>query len=388
MNTAERIYVASACGGVAEIRLTEQLARRIEDDIMALGAAAGTSLGSLRELAERYGAGRSAMREAVGLLERRGLGRLRPGPCGGFILERPRPESIGAALAEHFRSLGISARQLHDAREALQLMAAQSPDDPVSPVLARCLEILEADAPTAVATVSGSGQPTALPARPRRAAEIADCLAAEIRRSRSAGTRLGSEWDLCERFGVSRLTLRQAIRLLQDSGLVECRRGRGNGLLVRDRRTAGCIRLLLAYLIGEKLDPMAAGTLLFQLNAHVPALAVSRASQAQRRELDGRLAVLERCEQFGRFELLDLVHCVARLADSPIIDLVSRCLAAYEARFRSSLAERLPAAAQAAYFHLVRRLLEKAPYGDAAALQWARSESARCMLQMSRQRPI
>src|SRR5690349_7060658 len=87
-----------------------------------------------------------------------------------------------------------------------------------------------------------------------RAAAIARCLAEEIQETRSAGTRLGSEWDLCERFGVSRLTLRQAVRLLQDSGLVECRRGRGNGLLIRDRRASGSIRLVLAYLIGERLD--------------------------------------------------------------------------------------------------------------------------------------
>ncbi len=80
-----------------------------------------------------------------------------------------------------------------------------------------------------------------------------------------------SGWDLCERFGASRLTLRQAIRLLQDSGLVECRRGRGNGLVIRDRRASGSIRLMLACLISEKLDPITAGTILFQLNAYVPA---------------------------------------------------------------------------------------------------------------------
>jgi DNA-binding FadR family transcriptional regulator len=104
MNTAERIYVASACDGEPEARLTEELARRIEDDIASLGLAPGASLGSLRELSERYRAGRSVVREAVGLLERRGLGRLRPGPCGGFILARPSPEHIGAALADHFLS--------------------------------------------------------------------------------------------------------------------------------------------------------------------------------------------------------------------------------------------------------------------------------------------
>src|SRR5438105_3515927 len=93
MNTAERIYVASASEGDSLSRSATELARRIEDDIASLGLTPGGALGSLRELAERYRVGRSVVREAIGLLERRGLGRMRPGPCGGFILARPRPES-------------------------------------------------------------------------------------------------------------------------------------------------------------------------------------------------------------------------------------------------------------------------------------------------------
>lgn len=379
MNTAERIYVASTFDGDAGARSTEELARRIEDDIASLGLVPGTSLGSLRELAERYGAGRSVIREAVGVLERRGLGRLRPGPCGGFILARPRPESIGTALAEHFRSPGLSPQQIGDARDALGLMAGAVAGDCVSPLLRACLDGLEAAPDEA---------PGRAPAAGTRAMSIARLLAAEIQRTRAAGTRLGSEWHLCERFNVSRLTLRQAIRLLQDSGLVECRRGRGNGLVIRDRRTSGLIRLMLAYLIGEKLDPMDAGTLLFLLNGYVPALAVSRASDEQRQQLQAMLSRLEGAESIARYDLLGLVHCVSRLADSPVIDLFSRCLAAYEARFRPSLAEQLPAAAQAGYFRLVRGLLEGVRAGDAASLARARRDSARCMVEMSRQRPI
>ncbi len=220
------------------------------------------------------------------------------------------------------------------------------------------------------------------------AASVARKLAAEIAISGSTGMRLGSEWDLCERFEVSRLTLRQAIRLLQDSGLVECRRGRGNGLLVRDRRAAGAIRLVLAYLIGRKVDPLAVGAILFQMNCFIPALAVSRADEAQRRQLDAALAKVEACDPFDRYDLLGLVHCMSRLADSPIVDLFSRCLAAYEARFRPTLADRLPASAQASYFRLVRRLLDRPPVGDAPELAWAKSESSSLMLEMSYSRPI
>ena len=86
MNAAERIYLSSASEGETASRLAEELARRIEDDIASRDLPPGGALGSLRELSERYSVGRSVAREALGLLERRGLGRLRPGPCGGFIL--------------------------------------------------------------------------------------------------------------------------------------------------------------------------------------------------------------------------------------------------------------------------------------------------------------
>jgi DNA-binding FadR family transcriptional regulator len=471
MNAAERIYAASTSDGETSSRLAEDLARRIEDDIASGDFATGVALGALRDLSARYCAGRSVVREALGLLERRGLGRMRPGPCGGFIFSKPRPEALGEQLAAYFRASGVTLRQLMDARESVDLMAARLAGsvarsdtelaplraagasdlagllagrlhiarlagEPVLLLFVECLNRLTAnfrrvEGPTsetghrqstdcAFHHALRAGNPEKAVSEARRAHHelaawltehagssfsacdgadqtptaktlacvIARKLAADIARAGGAGARLGSEWDLCERFNVSRLTLRQAIRLLQDSGLVECRRGRGNGLIVRDRRGAGSIRLLLAYLIGEKMDPMAAGTILFQLNCFVPALAVARANSDGRLQLEAALSRVESCDPFERYDLLGLVHCVSRLADSPIIDLFSRCLVAYEARFRASLAERLPGSAQASYFQLVRRLLDRVPTGDSRRLEWAKNESSALMLQMSQHRPI
>jgi GntR family L-lactate dehydrogenase operon transcriptional regulator len=49
-----------------------------------------------------------------------------------------------------------------------------------------------------------------------------------------AGERLPSERELAERLGVSRVTLREAIRALADAGYVESRRGRYGGTFVHD----------------------------------------------------------------------------------------------------------------------------------------------------------
>jgi DNA-binding FadR family transcriptional regulator len=473
MNAAERIYLTSASEGETTSRLAEELARRIEDDIAARNLPPGGSLGSVRELCQRYGVGRSVAREALGLLERRGLGKLRPGPCGGFVLTRPRPDMIGRQLADHFRAAGLQLHQLLDAREAVDLMAARLAastrvraaallrleaagragdlagmlalraevaklaSEPVLSLFVECLNDLTLDfarsdplqSSGALAQASGasamvdalrmgdadaavvaaaqahrdlaerlveraSSVPVATAvsrlqtAGDTLAAWIARTLAAEIASSGKAGMRLGSEWDLCERFRVSRLTLRQAVRLLQDSGLVECRRGRGNGLIVRGLRASGAIRLMLAYLIAEKLDPWAAGTTLFQINCFVPALAVVRADADDRQALEAALSRVESRDPFDRYDLLSLVQCVSRVANSPIIDLFSRCLVAYEARFRQSLALTLPASAQASYFRLIRKLLDRVPVGDASALEWAKAESSALMLEMSLRRPI
>lgn len=47
-----------------------------------------------------------------------------------------------------------------------------------------------------------------------------------------AGERLPSERELAERLGISRVTLRDVLRVLQDQGLVESRRGRYGGTFV------------------------------------------------------------------------------------------------------------------------------------------------------------
>ncbi|MGW6537720.1 FadR/GntR family transcriptional regulator [Streptomyces sp. NPDC055051] len=51
-----------------------------------------------------------------------------------------------------------------------------------------------------------------------------------------AGERLPAERELAERMGISRVTLREVLKVLQEQGLVESRRGRYGGTFVLPRR--------------------------------------------------------------------------------------------------------------------------------------------------------
>ncbi|MFJ8465969.1 FadR/GntR family transcriptional regulator [Streptomyces swartbergensis] len=53
------------------------------------------------------------------------------------------------------------------------------------------------------------------------------------------GERLPAERELAERLGISRVTLREVLKVLQDQGLVESRRGRYGGTFVLPRNDAG-----------------------------------------------------------------------------------------------------------------------------------------------------
>ena len=53
----------------------------------------------------------------------------------------------------------------------------------------------------------------------------------------AAGERLPAERELAERLGVSRVTLREVLQVLQDEGMVESRRGRYGGHVRHDRRS-------------------------------------------------------------------------------------------------------------------------------------------------------
>jgi DNA-binding FadR family transcriptional regulator len=84
------------------------------------------------------------------------------------------------------------------------------------------------------------------------AARIADEINAD---GCAAGQRLGSEQELMERYSVSRAGMREAIRLIEQQGLAEMRRGRGGGLVVTAPEDRGVVRAMVNYLTFRRIRP-------------------------------------------------------------------------------------------------------------------------------------
>jgi GntR family transcriptional regulator, transcriptional repressor for pyruvate dehydrogenase complex len=121
----------------------------------------------------------------------------------------------------------------------------------------------------------------------------------------AGGARLPPERELADTLGVSRVTLREAIKALRAADLVESRRGRGGGTFVVAPVTSGTLRTTLPH---EEVRPPINDTLDLRriVEPGAAALAASRTLSAADR------ATLHRC-------LRDATDCaphLRRLADS------------------------------------------------------------------------
>jgi DNA-binding FadR family transcriptional regulator len=139
------------------------------------------------------------------------------------------------------------------------------------------------------------------------------------------GDRLPSERDLCERFGVSRVTVREALRVLEASGIVQIRVGARGGAFVTsptsDRLGAG-----LADLIS--LTPMTAADttearMIFELG--ILPLVVERATEKDLEELTELVTAAEKALKNDTYTMSDSAAFHVRIAactHNPAIEMI------------------------------------------------------------------
>lgn len=108
------------------LKTSELIARDLASYIVDQELPEGTALPPEREMIESFGIGRNTLREALRILESRGVITIRSGPGGGPVVRRPRPSDLGEALTLILQFESATFREVMDARAWLEPIVTRS----------------------------------------------------------------------------------------------------------------------------------------------------------------------------------------------------------------------------------------------------------------------
>jgi DNA-binding FadR family transcriptional regulator len=112
---------------------SELIARDLASYIVNSDLPPGTPLPPEREMVQSMGVGRTTLREALRLLETRGVLTIRSGPRGGPIVRRPDPRDLSEGLSLMLQFEKADLTVMMDARSALEPAAARLAATRISP---------------------------------------------------------------------------------------------------------------------------------------------------------------------------------------------------------------------------------------------------------------
>jgi DNA-binding FadR family transcriptional regulator len=145
-----RIYAASDAAGRPPT-LAATVVAELEAEIVRRGWPVGTIIATEAELLERFGVSPPVLRQAVGILEREQIARMRRGPGGGLLVLAPDEHSIGHAVTMFLEYLRVAPELVSEARgfieiACVELAARRISEDDV--VRLRALVAAEPEVPT------------------------------------------------------------------------------------------------------------------------------------------------------------------------------------------------------------------------------------------------
>jgi DNA-binding FadR family transcriptional regulator len=356
-------------------------ARQIENDIFEEGWLVGEVFGDQARLIHRYGFSRATLREAVRLLEDRHIAQMRRGPGGGLVILPVPGATIAPRFASYFNAIGIDAEQIRAARAALDIIEAcrgavteggdalrmfnqefrgrlrqasgagmlggardwilryrkpHAADHVLTSLFTACLDAAEdrTHARSVVALIDAvqADAPGVLKSKEGLAHVLARKLLIELRQARAVGTpRLGTEDELCERYGVGREVLRQAVRVLEGRGLLDIQRGRTHGLYACVSDSASLVEQIIAYLSSIGLTWRELESFGQMLARIVRSDFVAGSTPRQRQQLSARL---DSIHEWSYSPDHVTAHIVSEwtLVANPLLLFMEQCVAAYCAR--------------------------------------------------------
>lgn len=113
-------------------RRAHEIATQVEQEVAEAGWPVGRRLGSEQELCQRYGVGRSVLREAVRLLEHNHVAQMRTGRGGGLVVDEPLPEVAAERAALLLRRAGVRPIDLATTRRFLEGFSARLAAEAIS----------------------------------------------------------------------------------------------------------------------------------------------------------------------------------------------------------------------------------------------------------------
>ena len=107
------------------LKRSEVIAHDLAQYIVDANLPAGSMLPREREMIDQLGVGRTTLREALRILETRGVLTIRSGPGGGPVVRHPEPSDLTEALTLILQFQRASMTEVMDARIWLEPMAAR-----------------------------------------------------------------------------------------------------------------------------------------------------------------------------------------------------------------------------------------------------------------------
>ncbi|OWT66358.1 FadR/GntR family transcriptional regulator [Candidimonas nitroreducens] len=203
----------------------------------------------------------------------------------------------------------------------------------------------------------------------------ADAIQAQIRgmissRTLKAGDRLPSERDLAEQFSVSRNSVRQALRSLTDSGLLDVKKGASGGAFIRDGG-GDAVRAGLGdlYSLGT-IQPTHLTEARLLIGVEIVRLACERRTDEELEELEANVRAAKAAVQAGDVKRrtqvnLEFYQVLARMTHNPLLEIITDAVLAMTQRFVEEFMRTTDATVMPFRYKLLADL--KAQDADAAA---------------------
>ncbi|HEU4960721.1 MAG TPA: GntR family transcriptional regulator [Sphingomonas sp.] len=334
--TANPLFDAIVGTGAANTKAACLIAAQIEEDLIGRSWPTGAIYGSEAQLATKFGVCRVVVREAVRILESRGTARMRRGPNGGLLVLAPTMPVVLDAIHRYVTSHCGEIVQGSACQAILRAVHAKltglGSKICVGPGLIDFLEVL-ISAVDHYAREGAAGHVllgAAAECARSRAEQIFRLLMKDLNLSHEADQRLGSELDLCDRYGADRNALRQAVRVLEFEGIAVSAAGRGKGLMTRTPEPTALCRLINCHFTAARVTPHDAMNLFKLLSVEAVSIAAERATDAELARLRAARRMLEASDARVTANVMqEAEESQFGIIDEPLVDILLRCTKSY-----------------------------------------------------------